>query len=100
MDEIVVCVTVVGIRVSADKRLINTPFLSNEMIHSTHLRLQYFTAAILCHSCKQSIKFKWEVKCPKRQQFMFYLLSDIVCVILFIILNDWRLIHVLPSSSR
>lgn len=50
MDEIVVCVTVVDMKVSADRQLINTPFLSNEMIHSSHLQRQYFTAAILCQS--------------------------------------------------
>lgn len=62
MDEIVVCVTVVGIRVSAD---MHTPFLSNEVIHKAHLRLQYFTEAFLCHSYLQSIKLRREVKCLK-----------------------------------
>ena len=61
MDENVVCVTDASIRVSADKHLINTPSLSNKVIHSTYLCLRYFMTAILCQSPKQSIKFKWGV---------------------------------------
>lgn len=52
MDEVVVCVTVAGRRVSGDKHMINTPFRSNEMIHGTNLQHhEYFTvaAAIECH---------------------------------------------------
>lgn len=55
MDEIAACVTVVGIRAPADT---HTPFVSNQVIDTTHLQLRFVTEAILCRSHNQIVEFR------------------------------------------
>lgn len=78
MDEVVVCVTVAGRRVSGDKHMINTPFRSNEMIHGTNLQHhEYFTAAaaIECHFWERSVKRGQGVKCYNDKTPLSHLLK-------------------------